>query len=110
MKKLISLLLVVALLAFLCTTNPTTEEFAAWYASETGFAEDDSFLGDAAEAFIQYLANGAERTDYKLFSIFSYGGRDVLGIGLMFFPLDELGDQIEGLRSEYADWLDANIK
>ena len=110
MKKLISLLLVVALLAFLYTTNPTTEEFAAWYASETVFAEDDTVLGQAAEAFTKFLAEGAEHTDYKLFSIFSYGGRDVLGIGLMFFPLDELGDQIDGLRSEYAAWLDANLK
>ena len=36
MKQIISLLLVIALLAFLCVTNPTTEEFADWYMEQTG--------------------------------------------------------------------------
>lgn len=110
MKKLISLLLVAALLVFLCTTNPTTEEFAAWYADQTNLDNDGSAMDQAMAAFTEYLARSAERSDYLVCSVFSYDGHKTLGIGLMFFPIDSLSEQVDDLRSDYANWLKTYTK
>lgn len=105
MKKIISILLIAALLYFLCMTNPTTKEFAVWYADQTEFLETGTFLDDASLAFAEHLAMGAARTDYLICSIFTFNNHKTLGVGLMFFPVDSLNAQMEDLRSSYADWL-----
>ncbi len=111
MKQIISLLLVVALLAFLCMTNPTTEEFAAWYtaqAEETLDAEGD-IVDQLLSTLSTQLAARAERDNYMICSVFTYKEHKTLGIGLMFFSIDSLSEQVEELRDAYADWLDSNI-
>lgn len=112
MKQIISLLLVIALLAFLCVTNPTTEEFADWYMEQTRESLDDgaSILEQVFSTFTAHLADHARCDNYRLFSVFSYNGQKTLGIGLMFFPLDSLDEQAGGLREAYAEWLDTHVK
>lgn len=110
MKKLISLLLAAVLVAFLILTNPTTEEFAVWYGQQTVTDADASILEQTLSSFAAYLANGAERDNYLVCSIFTYDGHKTLGIGLRFFPLDALAEQAADLRSTYAAWLEANTK
>ena len=111
MKQIISLLLVAALLAFLCMTNPTTEEFAAWYTAQAGEALDAE--GDIVDQLLSnlstQLATRAERDSYMICSVFTYKEHKTLGIGLMFFSIDSLSEQVEELRDAYADWLDSNI-
>ena len=110
MKKLISLLLVVALLAFLCMTNPTTEEFASWYTAQAEEALDvEGDIVDQLRATLStQLAARAERDSYMICSVFTYKEHKTLGIGLMFFPIDSLSEQVEELRGAYADWLNSN--
>ncbi len=109
MKKFISLLLVVALLSFLYVTNPTTEEFAAWYTeqAEDALPANATILDQVFTSFRGLLAETAQRDDFLFGSLFTYNGHRTLGIGLMFFPLDSLSDQVQDLRSTYADWLDS---
>ena len=109
MKKIISLLLVAALLGFLCMTNPTTEEFAVWYVEQTVFPKTGTVLDDAAVAFAEHLARGAERSDYLVCSVFTINDHKILGIGLMFFPVDSLSEQVDDLRSGYVEWLSSSI-
>lgn len=111
MKTIISLLLVVALFAFLCVTNPTTEEFAAWYTNqiEEAVGSDASMFEEAFTVFAGHLATYAQRDDYTVCSVFTYDGHKTLGIGLMFFPIDALSEQAGGLRDVYAEWLEANL-
>ena len=109
MKKIISLLLVAALLGFLCMTNPTTEEFAGWYAEQTAYPETGTVLDDASAAFTAYLARGAERSDYLICSVFTFNGHKTLGIGLMFFPVDSLSEQVDAFRTGYIEWLSSNV-
>lgn len=110
MKKSISLLLVIVLLAFLVLTNPTTEEFVAWYGEQTALDEDASIMEQTMATFVSLLAKRADRDNYLICSVFNYGGHKTLGIGLRFFPIDDLSEQMADLRSEYAQWLDANFR
>ena len=112
MKKIISLLLVVVLLAFLCLTNPTTEEYAAWYTKrvEDAIGSDASMFDQALTAFAGHLAGYAHRDNYTVCSVFTYDGHKTLGIGLMFFPIDSLSEQVDNLRDAYADWLESGIR
>ena len=105
MKKLISLALIVALLCFLVVTNPTNVEFSQWYARQA-FPDQDDTLDQLMGTVVEYLAQTAQRQDYLVCSVFSFDDQHVLGVGLMFFPMNELSDQIETFRSEYAQWLD----
>ena len=109
MKKLISLILVAAILFFLSVTNPTTEEFADWYArqTETQLGTDSTVFDQLLSSFSGFLAGQAQRDNYGICSVFTYNGQKTLGIGLMFFPLEPLNEQAEDLRSIYADWLES---
>ena len=111
MKKFISLLLVAALLCFLFVTNPTTEEFAAWYArqAEKSLSTESNVLNQVLVSFRGLLAETAHPDNYLCCSVFTYNGHRTLGVGLMFFPLDSLGEQFQDLRSTYAEWLDSHI-
>lgn len=110
MKKLISLVLAAVLLAFLILTNPTTEEFAAWYGQQTVADADASILEQALSTLSARLASSAERENYLVCSVFTYDGCKTLGIGLRFFPLDDLTEQIADLRSDFVTWLEDNTK
>lgn len=111
MKQIISLLLVAALLVFLCMTNPTTEEFAAWYTTQAEEALDAE--GDVVDQLLAslrtQLAARAERDSYMICSVFTYKEHKTLGIGLMFFPIDSLSEQVADLRNAYAEWLSSSI-
>lgn len=109
--KFISILLVIALLAFLFATNPTNEDFATWYIAkaEEALSEDASVLDQIVNAFTSHLAVAAHRDDYKFCSVFTYGGHKTLGVGLMFFPLDPITEQADALIDAYADWVQTNV-
>ena len=109
--KFISILLVIALLAFLFATNPTNEDFATWYIAkaEDSLSEDASVLDQLVTAFTSHLAVAAHRDDYKFCSVFTYGDHKTLGIGLMFFPLDPIAEQADALIDAYADWVQTNV-
>ena len=111
MKKIISILLIAALLCFLCMTNPTTEEFAAWYTTQAEEALDAE--GDIVDQLLAslrtQLAARAERDSYMICSVFTYKEHKTLGIGLMFFPIDSLSEQVADLRNAYAEWLSSSI-
>ena len=111
MKKIISLLLVAALLAFLCLTNPTTEDFAQWYADEAEAILDvnSGIVDDLLTNLTGQLATRAERDNYMICSVFTYREHTTLGIGMVFIPIDSLGEQLADLREAYADWLDTTI-
>ena len=107
MKKIISVLLVVVLLAFLVISNPTSEEFGRWYAQKC-FPEADNAVDQLMENFTQYLAQGAVRKDYLVCSVYTYDGHTTLGIALQFIPVDELSGQVTDLRAGFAAWLEEN--
>ena len=107
MKKLISLLLAAALIAFLVISNPTTKEFGRWYARQCT-EEDSGALSNIKEGFTEYLAQRAIRDDYLICSVYTYDGHTTLGIALQFIPVDELSDQAADLRADYAEWLEEN--
>ena len=109
MKDLISLLLAAALVAFLAISNPTTEEFAQWYAvqcSEGG----DTPLDSIKDGFTEYLAQRAVRDNYLVCSVYTYDGHATLGIALQFIPVDGLSEQVADLRADYAQWLKENTE
>lgn len=108
MNTSFSLLLLAALVCFLCVTNPTGEEFSSWYVQQSLAGAPDPVFDEVSDAFCEHLNETAQRRDYLLCSVFSYEGRQTLGIGLMFFPVDSLSAQAENLRADYADWLDVN--
>ena len=66
-----------------------------------------TILDQVFTSFRGLLAETAQRDDFLFGSLFTYNGHRTLGIGLMFFPLDSLSDQVQDLRSTYADWLDS---
>lgn len=108
MKKLFSLILVIVLIAFLVLTKPTPAEFAQYYA-EQNFS-DETILDDLMQSFVLHMASQADYRDYGVCRVFTYNGSQTLGIALTFWPLDDLTQQAEDLRSEYAQWLEqANI-
>lgn len=107
MKKVISLVLIAALLAFLVISNPTTEEFSQWYARQC-YPEESGTMDQLLENFTQYLAQGAVRRDYLVCSVYTHDGHTTLGIALQFFPVDELSAQVADLRAGYAEWLAEN--
>lgn len=109
MKQFLSLLLSVALLCFLCVTNPTTDEFADWYADQSLDDMSASVSGQISDAYAQFLALDTQRSDYLFCSVFTYHGNKTLGIGLMFFPVDSLQEQLGALRSGYASWLEHHL-
>ena len=111
MKKIISLLLAAVLLAFLCLTNPTTEDFAEWYAEEAEAILDvnSSIVEDLLTNLTGQLATRADRDNYMICSVFTYQEHTTLGIGMVFIPMDSLGEQLADLRESYADWLDDAI-
>lgn len=104
MKKLIALVLVIALIGFLALTKPTTDEFARWYAEQT--LTEDTWMSDLMQNFVMHMAAKADCQDYVVCRIFEYNGEKVLGVALTFWPLDDLTQQAENLRSEYAQWLE----
>lgn len=105
MKKVFSVFLVVLIIAFFVITNPTTAEYAHWY-TEKSFPEQDSVVDDLLAQFTEYMAASAERTDYLVCSVFSHNDHKTLGVGLMFFPLDDAIGQAEDIREAYATWLE----
>ena len=107
MKKIISLLLAVVLIAFLAISNPTSEEFARWYAQQCS-DDNGGTIGQIKDGFTEYLAQRADRDDYLICSVYTYDGHTTLGIALQFIPVDELSVQVADLRADYADWLEDN--
>lgn len=107
MKKLISLLLAVALVAFLVISNPTSEEFGQWYAQQCSNGSGGA-IGQLKDGFTEYLAQQAVRDDYLICSVYTYDDHTTLGIALQFIPVDELSDQAADLRADYAQWLEEN--
>lgn len=109
MKQFLSRLLIAALLLFLFSSNPTTEEFAHWYVSES-FSDAAVPVPEVlADAFAQHLADGSQRSNYLLCSVFTYNGSMTLGIGNRFFPVAELSQQFEALQSEFSAWAEQYI-
>ena len=102
--KLISMLLVLALVGFLFVTNPTVDEFAAWYADQV-VEQDDSALNGFFSQFNEYLAQAAEQQNCGVFSIFTYRDHYVLGIAMRFVPLDSLAETIADFRTDYTQWV-----
>lgn len=108
MKKLFCLILVVLLVAFLFLTKPTPAEFAEYYAQQN--FSDETILDGLMQEFVLHMASQADYQDYGICRVFEYNGSQTLGIALTFWPLDDLTQQAEDLRAEYAQWLDqANI-
>lgn len=108
MKTIISLLLF-ALIAFLSLTNPTSEEFVSWYLQESLADLPDADFEQTCDMFAGHVRRRLDRRDYLFCSVFTYGGRTTLGIGLNFFPIDALGSQTELLRADYAAWLEHHM-
>lgn len=107
MKKIISLLLAVVLIAFLAISNPTSEEFGRWYAQQCS-GDNSGTIGQLKDGFTEYLAQRAVRKDFLIFSVYTYDGHTTLGIALQFIPVDELSVQAADLRADYAEWLEEN--
>lgn len=105
MKKVVSVVLVLVMIAFLVITNPTTMEYAHWYTAKS-FPEQDSVVDDLLAQFSEYMAASAVRTDYLVCSVFSHNGHKTLGIALLFVPLDDAIDQAEDIREAYGSWLE----
>lgn len=105
MKKFIAIVFILVFAGFLVVTNPTTDDFAAWY-SEQVYPSGDTFLDDLLANFTTDLARSAERKDFFLCSVFTYKDQQTLGVAMMFFPLDDLNDQIKTFRQAYSDWLE----
>lgn len=80
------LLLCTMLLCFLHVSNPTRDEFSSWYVGQTLRHIPDADFEAVSDACYAHLYRYARRTDYLLCSVFTYEGRKVLGVGLMFFP------------------------
>ena len=108
-KKFLSRLLITVLVMFLFTTNPTVDEFADWYVSES-FSDAvlpiPSLLSDA---FSQHLAEVSQCSNYLLCSVFRYNDSMVLGIGHRFYPVDELSQQFSALQEDFAVWAEQHI-
>ena len=104
MKKMISLILVVLIIGFLAVTNPTVDEYARWY-TDRSFPDRDGAMDDLLARFTEHMATSATRTDYLVCSVYTYDDHKVLGIALMFFPIDDAIAQVEDFRADYADWL-----
>lgn len=105
MKTIISLLLF-AVIAFLCLTNPTSEEYLSWYINESLSDLSDDAFELAGDVFCSHVRRRVQRSDYLFCSVFTYEGRTTLGIGLTFIPIDSLGSQAELLRTDYTAWLE----
>lgn len=105
MKTIISLLLLAAV-AFLCLTNPTSEEYLSWYINESLSDLPDDVFEQTGDIFCSHVRRRVQRNDYLFCSVYTYAGRTTVGLGLNFFPIDSLGGQTELLRSDYTDWLE----
>ena len=103
MKKLISLVLAAVLLAFLILTNPTTEEYTSWYATQVLADAPDGVFEQAVDLVGERLIAETERTDYLICSVFTFRGRQVLGIGQSFFPAEPIALQPELLQVEWKE-------
>lgn len=109
MKQFLSRLLIAVLLLFLFASNPTTDEFAHWYVSES-FSDAAFPIPEFLEnAFSQHLADGTQRSNYLLCSVFTYNGSMTLGIGHRFYPVDELNQQFDALQNEFTAWAEQYI-
>lgn len=105
MKSVISLMLF-AVIALLCLTNPTSEDYVSWYLNESLADLPDDDFDRTGDVFGSYVRRRVRRSDYLFCSVFTYEGRTTLGLGMTFFPIDSLGSQRELLRSDYTDWLE----
>ena len=105
MKKILTALVLILIVAFLAITNPTVEEYAAWYAEQSN-PQQDSFLDELLASYAEYMAENATRTSFLVGSVFEYDGHKTLGVAMLFFPLDTVDSYVQDFREGYADWLE----
>lgn len=91
MKSLMPPVLVAVILALLFVTNPTKQDFTAWFGQRTEASAPSGTLGKALGGLGKTMAAGAaslyQRRSYGVFSVFSpaKGGTAYVGLGKVVF-------------------------
>lgn len=103
MNSTMSVLLLTTLFFFLLLTNPTTDEYTSWYVTQVLADAPDGVFEQAVDLVGERLITETERTDYLICSVFTFRGRQVLGIGQSFFPAEPIALQPELLQVEWKE-------
>lgn len=91
MKKLTPVILIVVILALLVITNPTKQDFAAWYGNRAAASAPAGEVGKVLGGIGREIASGAaslyQRTSYGIFSVFrpSKNGAAYVGFAKALF-------------------------
>lgn len=91
MKSLMPLVLVAVILALLFVTNPTKQDFSAWYGKQAAASAPSGTLGKAlgglGKGMASVAASAFQRQNYGVFSVFSLvkGGAAYVGLGKVVF-------------------------
>ncbi|HOX13892.1 MAG TPA: hypothetical protein P5117_04975 [Spirochaetia bacterium] len=91
MKSLMPLVLLAIILALLVVTNPTKQDFAAWYGKQAAASAPSGTLGKAlggiGKGMASVAASAFQRQSYGVLSVFSLakGGTAYVGLGKVVF-------------------------
>ncbi len=91
MKSLMPLVLLAAILALLFVTNPTKQDFTAWYGKQAAASAPSGTLGKALGSIGKGMASAAatafQRQSFGVASVFSLpkGGAAYVGLGKVVF-------------------------
>jgi len=91
MKSLMPLVLLVIIAALLFVTNPTKQDFSAWYGKQAAASAPSGTLGKAlggiGKGMAAVAASAFQRQSYGVFSVFSLakGGTAYVGLGKVLF-------------------------
>jgi len=86
MKSFAPVILIVIILALLFVTNPTKQDFSAWYGNKAASAAPAGGLGKALGSIGKGMASAAasayQRKSYGVFSVFSLTKEGAAYVGL----------------------------
>ncbi len=91
MKSLMPLVLIAVILALLFVTNPTKQDFTAWYGKQAAASAPSGTLGKAlgglGKGMASVAASAFQRQSYGVLSVFSLakGGTAYVGLGKVVF-------------------------